>query len=456
MSSYLRSVIFIIVFIGCKPNTNKPANEYSRTELKKRSFDFFWELADSVNYQIPDRFPSFPFSSIAATGFGLSSYMTGVENGYITRDQAAQRVYKTLSVLWNLPQGPDSIGISGYKGFFYHFLTPNKASRYKKVELSTIDTGLLMAGILSTQSYFDNQNDEVETEIRALSDSLYRRVDWKWMMKENGKMSMGWHPEKGFIENDWHGYNEAMVLLILAMASPTYPISADSWSKWCETYQVDEFYNHKNIQFEPLFGHQYSHIWIDFREIKDSFMLVNNDDYFNNSVKASLSNRAYCLANPNGFEGYGVDSWGLTACDGPANTKINIDGKEIQFFDYRARGASSFNIVDDGTISPTAAGGSFVFTPLESEHCLKSLWNNHYVNLVGPYGFKDAFNLTYKTKEFPNGWFDFEYLGIDQGPIVLMIQNHETELVWNTMKKNTYIVNGLKKAGFKGGWLDKI
>ena len=178
-----------------------------------------------------------------------------------------------------------------------------------------------------------------------------------------------------------------------------------------------------------------------------------NDDYFQNSVKATLANKAYCVDNPGKWEGYGENSWGLTACDGPYNGKMKVGNQERQFFDYRARGACTIQIVDDGTIAPTAAGGSFAFTPEASEACLSNLWNTHYENLIGPYGFKDAFNLTFKNEQHPDGWFDVDYLGIDQGPILLQIQNHETELIWKTMRKNPYIRNGLLKAGFTGGWL---
>jgi hypothetical protein len=442
---------FLLIIITSACSTEKKSVPYSRAELKKRTFDYFWNAVDT-NLQTLDRYPTKTFSSIAATGFGLSSYIVGIENKYITRQQGAERVLNTLKILWNLPQGPDTSGVSGYKGFFYHFLTLDKAHRFKKVELSSIDTGLLMAGILSCMTYFDGA-DPVESEIRKLADSLYRRVDWSWMMKPNGIMSMGWHPEKGFIESEWAGYNEAMILLVMAMGSPTYPIEQDSWSKWCASYPVDTFYGYKNVQFDPLFGHQYSHVWIDFRGIQDSFMRAHQDDYFENSRKATLSNRAYCIANPMKWNGYHKDQWGLTACDGVVNNKMIIDGKERQFYDYRARGAASIQIVDDGTIAPTAAGGSFPFTPTESEACLKYMWETHYPDLVGEYGFKDAFNLTYRDEKYPHGWFDIDYLGIDQGPILLMIQNHETQLVWNIMKKNPYIVAGLKKAGFSGGWL---
>ncbi|HMR86668.1 MAG TPA: glucoamylase family protein [Saprospiraceae bacterium] len=450
------NILLIAIISGCSQNQKISQINYSRADLKKRTFNFFWELADTNNYQILDRYPTKTFSSIAATGFGLSAYITGIENKYITRDQGAERVLKTLQTLWALPQGPDEKGVSGHKGFFYHFLNLDDAKRYKNVELSSIDTGLLMAGVLSCMSYFDNENNKTESQIRNLADSLFLRVDWNWMMKSNGKMSMGWHPEKGFIDSDWKGYNEAMILIIMAMGSPTHPIPNNAWQKWCETYPIDTFYGQKNLQFDPLFGHQYSHIWIDFRDIKDSFMMANNDDYFNNSRKATLSNKAYCVANPAQFTGYNDNCWGLTACDGPINKTLSIDGRERKFFDYRARGASSIQIIDDGTIAPTAAGGSFTFTPSESEACLAFMWDTYYNDLVGDYGFKDAFNLTYKDDKHPNGWFDIDYLGIDQGPILLQIQNHETELLWNTMKKNPYIINGLKKAGFSGGWLDKI
>ena len=180
------------------------------------------------------------------------------------------------------------------------------------------------------------------------------------------------------------------------------------------------------------------------------------DDYFENSKKATLSNKAYCVANPMKWKGYGDNLWGLTACDGPANEKVNIDGADRQFYDYRARGAASIQVVDDGTLAPTAAGGSFAFTPEESEQCLSNMWNTYYKDLVGEYGFKDAFNLTFKNKVHQDGWFDVDYLGIDQGPILLQIENHETGLIWNIMKKNPYIIAGLKKAGFKGGWLDSV
>jgi hypothetical protein len=466
------SVIILLLFTGCKTTVQPPAKAifvaYSADELEHRTFNFFWELADSNNYQIPDRYPTLTLSSIAAKGFGLSAYIVGVERHYVTREEAALRTLNTLKVLWNLPQGPGKENISGYRGLFYHFLTLDKATRFKNVELSTIDSGLLMAGVLSSMSYFDGEN-ETEKSIRATADSLFRRVEWDWMMNDSATMSMGWHPEDvavpldqtgtdhqhGFLAAQWKGYNEGMALLIMAMGSPTHPISGDAWKKWCSTYTWTNFEGQENVQFDPLFGHQYSHVWIDFRGIQDEFMKSKGIDYFENSKRATLSNRAYCIRNPMGATGYGENCWGLTACDGPAGTAMTTNVKNWKFFDYRARGACSIQIVDDGTIAPTAAGGSYAFTPDLSEAALNYMWTTYFPDLIGEYGFKDAFNLTYVNDKTPQGWFDVDYLGIDQGPILLMMENQRTGLIWNVMKKNPYIVAGLKRAGFDGGWLEK-
>ena len=459
-------LLFCLLTIACKQTIREPLAKttvpYSIEELERRTFDYFWELADTSNYQIPDRYPTLTFSSIAATGFGLSAYIVGAEKKYVSREAAAERTLKTLQVLWSLQQGPEETNVSGYKGFFYHFLTLDKATRYKDVELSSIDTGLLMAGILSSMSYFDGDT-ETEKAIRDMADKLYRRVEWDWMMNGNNTMSMGYHPQgtpgaspkHGFIPAQWKGYNEAMVLIIMAMGSPTHPIDSNAWKNWCATYPWNNFYGQENVQFDPLFGHQYSHVWIDFKGIQDEYMRAKGIDYFENSRRATLSNRAYCVANPLGAKGYGEWCWGLTACDGPVSKKMMVDGKEWEFFDYRARGACSIQIVDDGTIAPTAAGGSYPFEPAICDSTLNYMWNTYYTDLVGEYGFKDAFNLTYVTDQTPRGWFDVDYLGIDQGPILLMIANHQSGIIWNVMKKNPYILAGLKKAGFKGGWLDK-
>jgi hypothetical protein len=426
---------------------------FSKEELQRRTFLYFWETADTVFWQVPDRWPTLTFSSIAATGFGLTSYIVGAERNFVRREEAAQRTLKTLQALWNLPQGPDEQGVSGYQGFFYHFLNLHDARRFKQVELSTIDTGLLMAGVLSAMSYFD-RDDPTEREIRSTADALFRRVNWPWFLNKNGLLSMGWHPEKGFLDAQWDGYNEAMILYIMAYGSPTHPIEPTSWQGWTKPYIWESFQGYEMVNFAPLFGHQYSHMYIDFRGIEDEYMRSKGIDYFENARRATLANRAYCISNPGGFKDYGPKVWGLTACDGPAYMEKEWKGGMVSFQEYSARGAAADYIRDDGTIAPTAAGGSVPFTPKECLGALKHMWNYYYPDLIGQYGFKDSFNPTFTFKKGSElGWYNPDYLGIDQGPILIQLENYRSELIWKVMKKNPYIRDGLIKAGFQGGWL---
>lgn len=429
-----------------------PSSEAFLLDVQQRTFGYFWELTPQKTGLVPDRAPTESFSSVAATGFGLSSYIVGIENNFITREEGAQRVLNTLAFHYNGVQAPDSTGIMGYKGFFYHFLDMNTGNRFQQVELSTIDTALLMAGILSCQTYFDLDNP-TENKIRRLADALYRRVDWTWALNKAGLLSMGWHPEKGFLEYSWSGYNEAMILLVLALGSPTHPIPSESWQKWTQTYNWTSFMGYEHVNFGPLFGHQYAHIFIDFRNIQDEYMRGKQIDYFENSRLATLANRAYCIENPSNFKGYGEKVWGLTASDGPGGGSKDTSIGLIEFHDYWARAAAKNEIRDDGTIAPTAAGGSIVFTPEASLETLQYISQTYGENIYSTYGFKDAFNLTYPSE---GGWFDHDYLGIDQGPILLQIENYRTELIWDLMKKNPYIIKGLNKAGFAGGWLDEV
>lgn len=430
-------------------------------DIQERTFRWFWDLAQPENGLIPDRWPTPSFSSVAAVGYGLTAYPIGAERGWITRDEARRRVLTTLRFLANAPQGPEPEGRAGHKGFFYHFLDMKTGTRFETVELSTIDTTLLLAGALFCQSYFNRDYPE-EEEIRRLAETLYRRADWQWAKPKPPRVSMGWHPEKGFIEHEWEGLNEAMILYVLALGSPTHPIDPEDWEAWTSTYRWGSFHGYEHVNFAPLFGHQYSHVWIDFRGIQDAYMREKGIDYFENSRRATLAQRAYAIENPNRFRGYGENVWGLTACDGPLDKELTVDGRKIRFMTYAARGAALGEIRDDGTIAPTAAISSIAFAPEVAIPAMAEMhrrWGEH---LVGKYGFLDSFNpsLTFATrtrhgKVVPGvGWFDGDYLGIDQGPIVAMIENHRSGLVWETMKKNPHIVRGLKRAGFTGGWLD--
>lgn len=444
--------------------TTEPKPPFSLEELEKRTFQWFWDLAYAENWQTPDRWPTENFSSIAATGFGLAAYVIGSERGWVTRQQAAERTLRVLEVLKNLPQGNQFSGVAGYRGFFYHFLEVKTALRFKNIELSSIDTGLLMAGVLVAMTYFDQPNS-TEKNIRDAADFLYRRVEFDWFLNEKNRLSMGWFPDRGFLESDWRGYNEAMVLLIMAMGSPTHPAPPEMWDSWCEPYYRAPFRGQDMVNFGPLFGHQYSQMFIDFRGIRDKYMAKTGWDYFENSRRATLAQRNYCIENPRKFKGYSENIWGLTACDGPANIEKPAEDptggcRKWNFQTYSARGVAADYLVDDGTIAPTAVGGSLPFAPEVCLPALEAMWNRF---PVGKYGFFDAYNETFTwQKEWEKGqagqpfWVDEDYLGIDQGPILIQIENYRSGLIWNILKRNKYIVAGLRAANFTGGWLEKI
>ncbi len=480
-----RRVLFVGAFVflgasGCRgiPTSAPPAGATGirptaaqsafLDTVQRRTFDWFWETTNAGNGLVPDRWPTKSFSSVAAVGFGLTAYPIGVERGWITREQARARVLTTLRFFWQAPQGSEPTGVTGHRGFFYHFLDMETGRRFERVELSTIDTGLLLAGVLLCREYFDRA-EPAETEIRALADSIYFRVDWRWAMDGESSLSMGWRPDpasfqnaRGFITSRWIGYNEAMLLYAMAVGSPTYPIDAASWQAWTSGYKFGRFQGQDFVQFAPLFGHQYSHVWIDFRGIQDDYMRGRGMDYFENSRRATLSQRSYAASNPNGWRDYSADVWGLTASDGPLDTTMVVDGRMRMFHTYWARGAGGDEVNDDGTLAPTAVGGSIPFAPEVALPALIAMRQRYGDDLFGRYGFLDAFNPTLRTAGIPlrhgrivpgTAWFDTDYLGIDQGPILAMIENHRTELVWRLMRRNPHMVTGLCRIGFRGGWL---
>ena len=428
--------------------------------LEQRTFNWFWERSDPKTGLTPDRWPTKSFSSVAAVGFALTAYPIGAERGYVTRSAAARRTLNTLRYMYDAPQSANATGVTGYRGFFYHFLDMQTGHRFEQVELSTIDSSLLLAGALFCQSYFTGA-DSTEAAIRAYADSLYRRADWQWIRPHPPLVNMGWRPESGFIESDWHGLNEGMILYILALGSPTHPIDPAAWTEWTRTYNWAEFYGQQQLNFAPLFGHQYSEIWIDYRGIQDDFMRGKGLDYFENSRRSTYSQRAYAIANPGGWRDYGPNIWGLTAGDGPADTVLVVAGRARRFYTYTARGAAAGEIRDDGTLGPTAAGGSVAFAPEIAVPALVAMRERYGESLFGEYGFLDSFNPTWPTDVKPKyghvapgiGWIADDYLGIDQGPIIAMIENYRSGLIWAKMRTNPYIVAGLKRAGFTGGWL---
>jgi len=395
-------------------------------EVQHKAFLYFWNEANPVNGLIKDRSTPTSPCSIASLGFGLSAICVGIDHGWITREDGRARILVSLENLWNQPQGPEAAGRVGYKGLYYHFLDMNTSFRTWNCELSTIDSALLFAGVIDAKQYFDT-NDPLDIQVRTLADQIYYRADWDWARNGFQGIMMGWKPGTNFSGfGQWTGYNEAMILYILALGSPTHPVPNSAWSRWTSGYQWQTHYGYSYVNFPPLFGHQYSHCWIDFRFIRDSYMQVKGITYFENSVRATYAQREYCIDNPFNRIGYGEDLWGLTASDDPTG--------------YRAHGAPPGQN-DDGTITPTAPVSSIPFAPEIAIPCTAYMYDTFYSSLWGPYGFKDAFNLN-------QGWWDTDVIGIDQGPMVVMIENYRTQRVWNRFMQNADVQRGLTAAGF--------
>lgn len=403
--------------------------------VQRAAVDFFWYEANPANGMIRDRSQRGSPASIAAVGFGLSAIGVGVDRGWIPRSAARDRVLTTLKTFWEGPQGTAASGLIGYRGFFYHFLDMATATRMTgswDAELSSIDTGLLLAGILDARQYF-NGADLTEIRIRELADSIYARIEWDWMCDGGLSLTHGWKPSSGFLPYRWVGYNEAMILYILAIGAPSHAIPGSAWSAWTLGYSwLTQEYGYSFLGFPPLFGHQYSHCWVDFRTIADVYMVAKGSTYAENTRRATLAQRAYCIANPGGFPGYGSLVWGLTACDGPSGTG---------YLGYSARGAPGPGTTDDGTIAPTAAAGSIPFTPEVSLPALRNMYDQYRTTLWTPYGFADAFNLK-------ANWWDTDVIGIDEGPIALMIENYRSGSLWSRYMTATEIQRGLSAAGF--------
>jgi hypothetical protein len=423
-------------------------------DLQRRTFRFFWETTNPDNGLAADRWPTKSFASIGATGFALAALAVGEARRFVPRAQAARRAMTTLRFLHDAPQGDAPAGMTGYRGFFYHFLDPATGRRFGRTEVSTMDTALLLAGALTVKQHFDRQE---ERAIGELADALLARVDWPWAMPRTPLIALAWHPETGFHPQDWKAHNEAMLLYVLALGVAERAAPPESWSAWLRTApaQWRRVEGIPQLAFPPLFGHQYSHVWIDFRGIRDSFCRAHGLDYFENSRRAVIAQHRYAVRNPLGWKGYGPRQWGLTACDGPADATVG--GRT--FRSYSARGPGEF---DDGTIAPTAAGGSIPFAPKICLPALVAMAKRHGPLLYDRYGFADAFNPSFEgaagmphhgTVVRGRGWYDTDRLGIDQGPILAMAENYRSGLLWRLMRREPAVRRGLQRAGFRGGWL---
>jgi len=420
--------------------------------LRSETFKFFRHEVNPRNGLIVDKTQPESPSSLAAVGMGLSAYIVALERDLLSRAEAIGRTLTLLRFFHSSHQGPEP-DATGYKGFYYHFLDMQSGRRALQCELSTIDTAILIAGVLTVASYFTEKNEE-ESEIRELAETLYRRVDWKWALSDGTTICHGWKPESGFLPFRWDtGYSEALILYVLALGSPTFPVDSQGYREWTSTFEWKKLHDIEYLYAGPLFIHQMSHLWLDFRGIHDDFNRKTGIDYFENSRRATHVQRQYGIDNPLGFSHYHEYGWGLTASDGPGPAVLQVSGIRRVFYDYTARGAPFGP--DDGTISPWAVVASLPFAPeivIDTvRHAIERL------DLKGhsPYGFDASFNPTYPvTSRNQHGWVSPWIFGLNQGPIILMIENFQSELIWKNIRKCPHIVKGLRRAGFRDGWLN--
>jgi len=388
-------------------------------DLRQRAFRFFVEHADPDTGLMCDRAHTDgtlgkahyrDARSIASNGFGLTGLCIGAEHGWIPRTEARQRILTSLRFFANAAPGEH--------GWFYHFMT-HDGKRMWKSELSSIDTALLLAGILTARQYFAG-----DPEIASLANTIWGRVDFQWMLNgDKYLLAMGWHPESGFINARWDHYCELMILYLLAIASPAHAIPADAWYAWSRP--VIEYAGYKYIYGDrPLFVHQYAHAWIDFRARKEA--RPPHIDWFQNSITATLAQRAYCISLTPRFHAYSETVWGITASDSAHG--------------YIAWGGPPPDPRVDGTVVPCAPGGSLMFTPAYSVPALQTMKRLYGDRVWGHYGFADAFN--------PNtGWVDGDVIGIDLGITLLSAENLVGGNVWKWFMSAPEVQDAMKRVG---------
>lgn len=424
------------------------------TQLQLETLSYFINMADKHTGLIADKTKQGAPSSIAATGFGLSCFVTATEIGYISRKKALECCLKIIRFFAESEQSK-AVDATGYKGFYYHFLDMETGKRVWKCELSVIDTAILIVGIMSAKLFFIEATQE-ESELRELATFLCDRVDWKWALGRKKSLCHGWKPEYGFLKSRWDNhYSEAHIAYILALGSSTHPIPEECYQAWISTFEWMQFYDTEYIYAGPLFVHQISQVWLDFSGIRDAINEQCNLDYFENSRRATIVQRRYAIDNPKQWKGYSENEWGFTASDGPGPARRSVDGKKRTFYAYKERGVPFGP--DDGTISPWAVAASLPFAPaivVESlRHCIEHLG----LKQGGNWGLDSSYNPSFRSKEKDLvGWISPWQFGLNQGPVILMIENFRTQFLWKLMKQSPEIIVGLKRAGFRGGWLDEV
>jgi hypothetical protein len=420
--------------------------------LQEKTFEYFWSETNPENGLLPDHTLGGVPASIAGIGMALSTYPVAVERRFVSRRAAARRALATLRFFRDSAHGPEP-DATGYRGFYYHFLDMRTGRRAWQCELSTIDTAILLAGALTSAAYFDGASHD-ERELRTIAKRLVARVDWRWALSGGAAVSHGWTPEDGVERHRWTGFNEALLLYVLGLGSTTHPLPKTSYAAWLRTYRWTRLYGHEFVYGGPLFMHQLSHVWIDFRGIQDEFMRRHGIDYFENTRRATYVQQQYAIRNPHRFTGYGEYGWGITASNGPGPKVRRVRGITRHFFGYRARGVPYGP--DDGTLSAWSVAASLPFAP---EIVLPTLrhYKDTYPGIINEYGLVCSSNPTHpapkRKKQKRSGWVSSAHFALDQGPVILMIENYRSGLIWRLMRQCEPIVRGLRRAGFSGGWL---
>jgi len=422
-------------------------NEQTLDQLQRAAFGYFLQAVNPANGLIADNSRENAPASIAVVGFALSVYPVALERGWMARADAVERSLATLRFFHDSDQS-GSPEATGFKGFYYHFLDRHTGVRVWRSELSMVDTALLIAGALTAGRYFTASSAD-EIRLRELVDALYRRVDWRWAQNGGKAISHGWKPESGFLHYRWGGYSEAILLYVLALGSPAHPIEADGYHAWTATYQWENLYGYDFLYAGPLFVHQFSHAWIDFRGIQDRFMREKRCDYFENSRRATEVQREYARRNPRRFAGYDENCWGLTACDGPSHQSPGLADERRRLFGYAARGVPYGP--DDGTLGGWAALASLPFAPEIALRAAQTMLQR-YPEILSAQQYASSFNPSLAGAG-QRAWVSPGHFGLDQGIVVMMIENYRTQLIWRLMRGCPFVGTGLRRAGFRGGWL---
>ena len=392
------------------PTTLTPDDDQFLNDLEQANFRFFWEQADPKTGLVKDRCNAHSpdtgvVGSIAATGFGLTAICIAHKRGFIPLAAAQERVLTTLRFLWKK--------LPNHRGFFYHFGNVNTGERVWDSEVSSVDTAILLCGVLSCRAYFR------QSEIVQLAHDIFNRVDWTWLSEDTTLLPHGWTPEIGFLPYRWDYYSELMMMYLLGLGSGAHPLNAEAWYAWKRvTFEYDGL---RYIgSFAPLFVHQYSQAWFDFRRRRDRYA-----DYFQNSVIATDVHRRFCIELGKQFPTYSDDLWGITASDSQKG--------------YVIWGGPPAMGPIDGTVVPSAAGGSLPFLPQPSMRVLRTI-RERYPDAWCKYGFVNAFNPM-------KNWYDHDVVGIDTGITMLMAENARTGYVWETFMKTPEARRGMARAG---------